>query len=111
MKAFSLAALFVALSSTIALAPAANTQSADSSGHRKVVSRVTPSYPQIARNLNLSGMVRLEVTVTSSGTVKSLQLLGGNPLLGQSAEMAVREWTWEKTDHESIEHVEVQFNP
>ncbi len=111
MKSFSLAALFLVFIFSTALPRAANAQSADNSGHRKVVNRVTPSYPTIARNLNLSGTVRLEVTVTSSGTVKSVQVLGGNPLLGQSAEYAVRDWKWEKTDHESVEHVEVQFNP
>ncbi len=111
MKAFSLAALFLAFTSSIALAPTGNAQTADNSGHRRVVSRVTPSYPEIARKLNLTGMVRLEVTVTPAGTVKSVQLLGGNPLLGQSAESAVREWKWEKSDHDTVEHVEAQFNP
>ncbi len=110
MKSFSLAVLLLALTFSVALPHAANGQTEDNSAHRKVVNRVTPSYPTVARTLNLSGMVRLEVAVTSSGTVKSVQILGGNPLLGQSAEMAVREWKWEKSDHESVEHVEVQFN-
>jgi TonB family protein len=111
MKAFSLAALFLVGASSLALAPNASAQTADESGNRKVISRVTPSYPIIARNLNLAGTVRLEVTVTPSGTVKSVQLLGGNPLLGQSAETAVREWKWEKSDHETVEYVRAQFNP
>ncbi len=112
MKALSLSALFL-VTLALAFVPAANAQSADgdSTGHRKVVSRVTPSYPQIARNLNLTGMVKFDVIVTPAGTVKSVQLLGGNPLLGQSAEFAVREWKWEKSDHETVENVEVQFNP
>jgi len=110
MKAFSLAALVLVIPCSLALATAVNAQTADNSGHRKVVSRVSPSYPTIARNLNLSGMVKFEVTVATSGTVKSVQLLGGNPVLGQSAESAVREWKWEKSDHETVEHVEVQFN-
>lgn len=110
MKSFSLAALFLMMTFSIACPPAANAQTADNSGHRRVVNRVTPAYPTIARNLNLSGTVKFEVTVTPSGTVKSVQLLGGNPLLGQSAESAVHEWKWEKADHESVEHVEVQFN-
>lgn len=110
MKSFSLAALFLVFTFSVAPPPAANAQTADNSGHRRVVNRVTPAYPTIARNLNLSGTVKFEVTVTPSGTVKSVQLLGGNPLLGQSAESAVHEWKWEKADHESVEHVEVQFN-
>ena len=109
MKSLSLAALFLVLN--LPFAPAAKAQDAETSGNRKVVARVTPTYPTVARNLNLTGTVRLEVTVTPSGTVKSVQLLGGNPVLGQSAESAVREWKWEKSDHETVEHVQAQFNP
>ena len=78
---------------------------------RKVVNRVMPLYPQMARNLNLSGAVKLEVLVQSNGIVKSLQVKGGNPVLVQSAQTAVRGWKWEKTDHDSTEVVEIHFNP
>lgn len=80
-------------------------------GSRKVVSRVTPTYPSIARTMNLTGIVKLDVVVNASGVVKSVQVLGGSPVLAQSAEMAVRYWKWEKSDHESTEHVEVTFAP
>lgn len=109
MKSLSLAALFLVLN--LPFAPAAKAQDAETSGNRKIVAQVMPTYPTVARNLNLTGTVRLEVTVTPSGTVKSVQLLGGNPVLGQSAESAVREWKWEKSDHETVEQVQAQFNP
>jgi TonB family protein len=80
-------------------------------GPRKVVSRVTPTYPSIARNMNLTGVVKLDVLVSTNGSAKSIQVAGGNPLLAQSAEVAVRLWKWEKSDHESTEHVEVTFAP
>lgn len=79
-------------------------------GTRKVVSQVSPVYPNIARNINLSGSVRLEVVVTPAGTVKSLRLLGGNPVFADAAERAVRAWKWEKSDHETVETVQVRFN-
>jgi TonB family protein len=78
---------------------------------RKVVSRVTPSYPSIARTLNLTGVVKLDVTVAPSGSAKSVQVIGGNPVLAQSAESTVRIWKWEKSDHETTEHVEIKFAP
>ena len=77
---------------------------------RKVVNQVSPVYPNIARNINLSGSVRVEVVVTQAGTVKSLRLLGGNPVLADAAERAVRAWKWEKSDHETVETVQVRFN-
>ncbi len=82
-----------------------------STSSRKVVSRVTPSYPSIARTLNLTGVVKLDVTVAPSGAAKSVQVVGGNPVLAQSAESTVRMWKWEKSDHESTEHVEIKFAP
>lgn len=78
---------------------------------RKVASKVTPTYPPLARSMNLSGTVKLEVLVHSNGDVKTIQVKGGNPLLAQSAQVAVRGWKWDKTDHETTELVEFHFNP
>jgi TonB family protein len=78
---------------------------------RKVVNKVVPQYPQTARSMNLSGTVKLEVLVQASGTPKSIQVKGGNPLLAQSAQFAVHGWKWEKADHETTEQVEFHFNP
>ncbi len=80
-------------------------------GSRKVVTRVTPTYPSIARTLNLTGVVKLEIVVAPTGAAKSVQVVGGNPVLAQSAETTVRMWKWEKSDHETTEHVEIQFTP
>jgi TonB family protein len=86
-------------------------QTEQSTGDRKVVNRVVPTYPAIARSMNLSGTVKLEALVLASGTVKSVQVKGGNPLLVQSAQRAIQEWKWEKADHESTEQVEFRFQP
>jgi len=86
-------------------------QDEQNSSNRKVVNRVVPMYPQMARSLNLSGAVKLEVLVQSNGNVKSVQVKGGNPVLVQSAQTAIRGWKWEKADHDSTELVEIHFNP
>ncbi len=111
MKVLSLVTSILALASGLAVTPVARAQSTDSSGDRKVVRKVNPTYPALARTLNLSGSVRLEVTVTGSGAVKSIQVLGGSPVLADAAESAVRDWKWEKSDHDTTERVEVRFNP
>jgi TonB family protein len=111
MKTLSLAVSVLLAVSFSGVAQRACAQNEDAPGARKVISRVQPQYPQIARSMNLSGAVKLEVTVNANGTVKSVQTLGGNPVLAQSAEMAVRGWKWERTDHESTEHVLVEFHP
>jgi TonB family protein len=80
-------------------------------GTRKVTARVVPPYPPLARNMNLKGTVKLEALVLANGKVKSVQVKGGNALLAQSAEGAVREWKWEKAEHETTELVLVNFSP
>ena len=78
---------------------------------RKVTNRVAPPYPELARAMNVKGSVRLEVIVAPNGTVKSVKVLGGHPVLAQAAERAVQKWQWERAAHESSEWVELRFNP
>ena len=78
---------------------------------RKIVNKVTPLYPPLARTMSLSGTVKLEVLVQASGTVKSIEVRGGSPLLTQSAQTAVHAWKWEKAEHESTELIEFHFHP
>ncbi|PYV59295.1 MAG: hypothetical protein DMG97_05985 [Acidobacteria bacterium] len=89
----------------------ATAQSDESTSDRKVVTKVVPSYPAIARSMNLSGTVKLEALVLANGSVKAVQVKGGNPLLVQSAQRAVQDWKWEKAEHESTEQVEFRFHP
>jgi TonB family protein len=109
MKTISLALLLVfCLSFT---APSARAQSEAPAASRKVITRVMPAYPRIARDLNLTGAVRLEVMVNASGTVKTIQVKGGSPLLVQSAQDAIHNWKWEKAEHETSELTEFNFKP
>jgi TonB family protein len=61
---------------------------------RKIITRVEPEYPETLKRLYIGGVVRVEVVVGPSGKVESTQLLGGNPILGQSAMKAVKQWKY-----------------
>jgi TonB family protein len=78
---------------------------------RKVVAKVIPQYPGLARSMRIQGNVRADVLVAANGKVKSVEMMGGHPLLVQSAEDALRQWKWEPTSHESHEIVELKFTP
>jgi TonB family protein len=78
---------------------------------RKVKSKVSPVYPDIARKMNISGIVKLVVVVTPSGSVKSTKVLGGHPLLINAAEDAVKKWKFEVASEESSGVVEFSFKP
>ena len=88
-----------------------NSQGEAGAGSRKLINRPTPVYPSLARTMSLSGTVKLEALVAPNGSVKTIQVKGGNPVLVQSAQNAVREWKWEKVDHETTEYLELKFNP
>jgi TonB family protein len=81
-----------------------------SAGGRKVIVRVAPQYPPLARSMNLQGSVKADVLVAPNGTVKSIEIKGGHPLLGQAAQNALREWKWEPAPRETRESVELKFN-
>lgn len=78
---------------------------------RKLVARAEPSYPGIARSMHISGTVRIEAVVAPNGTVKSTSVLGGHPVLAQSAMDAVRKCKWEAASHETKEVVILNFRP
>lgn len=86
-------------------------QQDQSSGNRKVVSRVVPEYPQVARNMRLGGTVKVEAVVAPNGTVKTVAVRGGPPILTGAAADAVRKWKWVPAAHETKEPVEVNFKP
>ena len=62
---------------------------------RKVKNRVEPAYPELARQSHIEGTVKIQVVVGPGGEVKTTKPLGGNPVLVQSAETAVRKWRYE----------------
>jgi len=77
---------------------------------RKVKRRVEPQYPELARRINVSGTVRLELLIAPDGAIKNVKPLGGNPLLIQAAEDAVNKWRYEPGP-EALQIVEFQFRP
>jgi TonB family protein len=87
------------------------TTSAQDSLDRKIKSKVSPIYPEIARKMNLAGVVKLEVTVTASGAVKDTKVIGGNPILVNAAADAVKKWRFEPANDESVGVVEFKFDP
>jgi TonB family protein len=78
---------------------------------RRVTERSVPSYPDLARRLNLVGVVKLRVTVAPDGVVIQSEVLGGNPVLAKSAQDAVRKWRWATASRETEEEVLLNFHP
>lgn len=87
------------------------TVGAQDSLERRAKSKVAPTYPEIARKMNLAGVVKLELTVAPNGTVKDTKVIGGNPILVNAAIDAVKKWRFEAASDESVGVVEFKFDP
>jgi protein TonB len=63
----------------------------------RIVNRVQPVYPPLARQTRISGTVRLHAIIGKNGTIESLEVMSGHPLLQQAALDAVRQWRYQPT--------------
>jgi periplasmic protein TonB len=63
----------------------------------KLVRKVIPEYPPLAKTARVSGVVHLLGVIAKDGTIQNLQVIGGNPLLTRAALDAVRQWIYEPT--------------
>lgn len=79
-------------------------------GERKIVKKVEAQYPAILKRRGIGGTVRLKVAVHADGSVKDVEVLGGNPALADSAEKAVRQWKFAPGADATIT-VAVTFDP
>jgi len=76
---------------------------------RQVTKRVTPDYPELAKRMNLTGKVRVEVVIAADGRVKQTRPVGGHPVLLQSVERAVRDWRFAPAGEQTTQVVEMEF--
>jgi TonB family protein len=90
---------------------AAKLQGQDAQGEmvRRAKSKVQPVYPDLARKMNITGTVKVEVTVNPNGTVKDAKVVGGHPVLAGAALDAVKKWRFEPAAMESSGVVEFKF--
>ena len=56
------------------------------------ITKVEPRYPDLARQLNISGVVELEAIVAESGSVEKVNIVSGNPVLTKVGSEALMMW-------------------
>jgi len=78
---------------------------------RKVIVSVQPQYPAVLREGRFEGQVRIAATVLANGNVSKVETLGGNPMLSQFAEAAVKNWKYAPGPAQTVEEVVFNFNP
>ncbi len=63
----------------------------------KLIVKVNPIYPELARRAHVSGTVVLEALIDEEGNVSTVKVLSGNALLVDAAASAVRNWKYSPT--------------
>ena len=76
---------------------------------RRAKTKVQPAYPELAHRMNISGTVKIEVTVSPNGSVKEARIVGGHPVLAQSALDAAKKWRFEPASAESTGIIDFKF--
>jgi protein TonB len=59
-----------------------------------LVTRVTPQYPDDARQARIQGSVVLRTEIDKNGDVEDVSLVSGHPLLAPAAIEAVKQWKY-----------------
>jgi TonB family protein len=99
------AAAAIAFSLSLASAQQASVEE----GKRKAKVKSMPAYPDLARRMNISGKVKLELVIAPDGHVKSARALGGHPVLVGPCIDSVKEWRFDAAPEETTQLVEFSF--
>jgi len=89
--------------------PALRAQS-DAHLNRKVIQSQKADYPKLLKVLGIGGIVRLNARVLANGTVVQVSILGGNPILAESAVKAVMTWKYAPAALPSSEVIIIEFS-
>ena len=76
---------------------------------RKVRARTAPDYPPLARRLKVTGKVKIEATIAADGHVTTTRVIGGSPVLVDSAVEALKKWRFEPAPKDTTEIIEFEF--
>lgn len=63
----------------------------------ELINRVEPSYPALARQTHLEGVVVIDAILDENGNVVEMKVLSGHPLLLDAAVRAVKQWKYRPT--------------
>ena len=77
---------------------------------RKAVSNPAPRYPELARNLHISGVVKVQIVIAPDGKITSTKVLGGHPVLVSSVEETLKNWKYAPASSETTTQLEFNFH-
>lgn len=78
-------------------------------GEPKPLKKVLPIYPDVFRGRGIYGTVHLKVQIDADGSVKAVDVLGGNPIFAEAASKAVKQWRYSAGGKERTATVTAEF--
>jgi TonB family protein len=79
--------------------------------NRKALSNPVPVYPDVAKRLQLIGVVKVQVVIGADGKIKEKKFIGGHPVLVNSVEEALKNWKYAPAGGETTTQLEFNFHP
>jgi len=64
----------------------------------RVLRKVEPPYPAIAKQARVQGMVQVQIGISETGQVTDVTLLSGHPFLRDAALQAAKQWLFRPTE-------------
>lgn len=61
----------------------------------RLLNKIIPSYPPLARAMRTSGRVELQATISRGGTIENLRVMSGPAVFQKAALDAVRQWRYQ----------------
>ena len=78
---------------------------------RKALSNPAPTYPEVAKRLRLTGVVKVQVVIGTDGRIKEKNVIGGHPILVSAVEDTLKNWKYAPASGETTTQLEFNFRP
>src|SRR5271169_1034635 len=59
-----------------------------------LIRQIKPTYPPLARQARIQGVVVLQAVISKDGSIENLHLISGHPMLAPAAMDAVKQWKY-----------------
>jgi TonB family protein len=108
-KLFLHAAAALCLAGAMAFLPPAVVPQENQPQPPRLLKKVIPAYPEILKKMNVSGTVKVQATINADGSVKDVEVKGGNAIFIDSVAAAVRNWKFVPGERQRTADVTVNF--
>jgi TonB family protein len=79
--------------------------------NRKAISNPAPVYPETAKRMLLSGVVKVQVVVGADGQIKETKIIGGHPVFVNVVQETLKKWKYAPSSGETTMQLEFNFHP